>query len=257
MTGAASTAGGSVSGGDTVVCGETVTLTARPDTNYAVSGWSGGGCSGTDLTCRVTAGTRGGPPTTIDVTVGFRYVPPPTPTPQCTVTGVASPAAGGSVDGGKTVDCGETVSLSAVANAPGYRLTGWSGGGCSGTRTRRTSPDRELRESVLHGHGQRRDGGLGGWRGHGPVRHIDDDLGARVERLVLYRLERRSERAQLYDALPRSACTLSRYTPVTPATDLTYTASFERHQHTLTVSASPAGWGVVSGGGRTTRTRTP
>ena len=128
MTGAASTAGGSVSGGDTVVCGETVTLTARPDTNYAVSGWSGGGCSGTDLTCRVTAGTRGGPPTTIDVTVGFRYVPPPTPTPQCTVTGVASPAAGGSVDGGKTVDCGETVSLSAVANAPGlspHGLVGW------------------------------------------------------------------------------------------------------------------------------------
>ena len=108
----------------TVNCGDSVTLTARPNPGYHVSGWTGGGCSGTGAKCTVTVGRS------LAVSVTFALN-------QCTVN--ARAGAGGSVSPTtRTVNCGQSVTLTVSqtsAQRTGYRFTGWSGGGCSSTTT--------------------------------------------------------------------------------------------------------------------------
>ena len=117
--------GGSVSPTTrTVNCGGSVTLTATPNQGYHISGWTGGGCSGTGAKCTVTVGSTGGSATTVAVSVTFALN-------QCTLNATAG--AGGSVSPTtRTVNCGGSVTLTATPNQ-GYHISGWTGGGCSGT----------------------------------------------------------------------------------------------------------------------------
>lgn len=114
----------------TVNCGGSVTLTATPNQGYHVSGWTGGGCSGTGAKCTVTVGSSKGNATTVPVSVTFALN-------QCTLN--ARAGTGGSVSPTtRTVNCGQSVTLTVSqtsAQRTGYRFTGWSGGGCSSTTT--------------------------------------------------------------------------------------------------------------------------
>src|SRR5438445_4146132 len=110
--------------------GTVVTLTAGAAGGSTFSGWSGGGCSGTG-SCVVTMNAA----TTVAATFD------PTPTFLLTVN---KPGAGsGTVSSNPAgISCGATcsapynsgtvVTLTADA-AGGYTVSGWRGGGCSGT----------------------------------------------------------------------------------------------------------------------------
>src|SRR5436190_1046919 len=109
--------------------GTSVVLTANPDATSVFTGWSGGGCSGTDpCTVTVTAAT------TVTATFapqGFAL----TVTPSGTGTGTVTSTPAG-------IDCGATCSASYPSDTPvtltatpavGSVFTGWSGGGCTGS----------------------------------------------------------------------------------------------------------------------------
>ncbi len=109
--------------------GSTVTLSARANTDYRFTGWTGGGpCSGLNTTLMV-----GNVQSSVTCSASFVL--------RVDVSGVASPSAGGSVvatqalslnaacTGNRcTVDAGSNVTLRATANA-GYEFVSWSGCG--------------------------------------------------------------------------------------------------------------------------------
>ncbi|HEX4423434.1 MAG TPA: hypothetical protein VH165_36245 [Kofleriaceae bacterium] len=116
----------------TVSPGAGVTLTAVPDDDSTFTGWSGGGCTGTDTTCTVTVGMS------VQVTAEFtinRFTLTVTKTGTGSGTVMSTP---GGISCGATcseaVVLGAVVMLSAVPMA-NSTFTGWSGGGCSGTGT--------------------------------------------------------------------------------------------------------------------------
>lgn len=115
----------------TVPAGTVVTLTATPESDSELAGWTGGGCTGTD-TCELTLDA--------DVTVDARFY-----LAQLTVTVSRSGAGSGSVVSAPAgIDCGgdctevypagTSVTLTATAMA-GSMFVGWSGGACTGTGT--------------------------------------------------------------------------------------------------------------------------
>ena len=109
-------------------CGSSLTVSApQAASGYEFTGWSAP-CSGKG-SCSVMVGTSTGSPRTTTVTANYARQ-------QCTVTGTPSPAAGGTVSGSNTVNCGDSVTLSVSQTSTqraSYRFTGWNGGGCSGT----------------------------------------------------------------------------------------------------------------------------
>lgn len=135
--GSSTVTGGSISCGatcsQTVVQGDSVTLTANPDANSIFTGWTGGGCSGTNLTCTVSnilANTT--------VQAGFRV--------KNNYTFSITKTGGGSINltsnlgnnCSSTFPCsfivpeGSNITLSAVySGSNGF--SGW-GGACSGTQ---------------------------------------------------------------------------------------------------------------------------
>src|SRR5947199_173036 len=116
--------------------GTAVVLTANPDATSVFTGWSGGGCSGTDP-CTVTVIAA----TTVTATFapqGFAL----TVTPSGTGTGTVTSTPAG-------IDCGATCSASYSYNttvtltatpAVGSVFTGWSGGARGGAGPRRRAP---------------------------------------------------------------------------------------------------------------------
>jgi len=113
--------------------GSEITLIATPDgANGVFSGWTGGGCSGTQSTCAVRVDTD----TTVNAAFGMTFAVTATVTgaPAGTSVTATSPTAGAACAGGScTVPAGGAVTLTtpAVAN---YYFEGWSGGsGCTGT----------------------------------------------------------------------------------------------------------------------------
>lgn len=116
--------------------GTVVALTATPAAGSTFSGWSGGGCSGTG-TCKVSLSADA------KVIAAFAKVPPPPPsrTHKLTVKRVGS-GKGSVADSTGAISCPSTCSHSYAGGtqvtltatpAPGSTLSGWSGGGCSGT----------------------------------------------------------------------------------------------------------------------------
>jgi hypothetical protein len=116
--------------------GTLVTLTESPAAGSAFAGWSGGGCSGTSTTCQVTLSSDQ------TVTPAFNTTGPVT---HVLTIGSNSGSGSGSVTSSPSgIDCGATCShafddgtLVTLTESPatGSVFSGWSGGGCSGTRT--------------------------------------------------------------------------------------------------------------------------
>jgi len=110
--------------------GTQVVLTATPGTDWTLTGWSGGGCSGSSLTCTITVNQN------TQVSATFGPTPPPLLTVALSGTGlgtVTSNPAG--IDCGKTCTAGFTSGMKVVlSETPGANsaFSGWSGGGCSG-----------------------------------------------------------------------------------------------------------------------------
>jgi len=114
---------------ETFVSGTVVTLTASPGEGSAFVGWSGGGCSGTT-------------PCVVTMTAEASVIATFAPTFALTVS-TAGAGAGTVTSAPAGIDCGSTCSarfaneatVTLTANpAPGSVFTGWSGGGCAGTR---------------------------------------------------------------------------------------------------------------------------
>ncbi len=108
--------------------GTLVTLTATPADGSVFTGWSGGGCTGTNTcTVEITAATT--------VTATFALTGTLTVVKDGTGSGVVTSMPPG-IDCG--LDCTEVVTQSTTFTltatpAAGSVFTGWSGGGCSGT----------------------------------------------------------------------------------------------------------------------------
>ena len=137
---AVSTAGGTVRANGTtrasatVPCGKPVTLAANANAGYSFLRWSLGPCKDAGNPCTVTtSGLSGGPPKkpgTVSTTATFQKHPPLPPV-RCTVTGRSSDTTLGTVVGGKEVNCGKPVTLTATEKTNGQHV-GWSAAGCSG-----------------------------------------------------------------------------------------------------------------------------
>ena len=114
-----------------------ITLTAVAGSGSAFTGWSGGGCSGSNTSCTITL------PWGKTVTATFEQSQTSTSTSPLTVKfeGTGSGRVSSSPSGlNCTSNCSirfpknSSITLSAVASA-GSTFSGWSGGGCSGTNT--------------------------------------------------------------------------------------------------------------------------
>jgi List-Bact-rpt repeat protein len=114
----------------TYKAGTVVTLTGTPSAGAMFSGWSGGGCAGTDPCSLAGNGS-------VTVTATFN----PLPTYTLTVTKQGPGTVSSSPNG---ITCGSTCSASYVSGTVvtltavpknGASFNGWSGGGCTGTGT--------------------------------------------------------------------------------------------------------------------------
>jgi uncharacterized repeat protein (TIGR02543 family) len=120
VTGSATpSAGGTVNCTSPVDSGSTATCTQTPNAGYTFTGWSGD-CTGTGA-CSISNVTSAK-----SVTANYSIN-------TYTISGSASPAAGGTVNCGSPVNHGSTASCTQIPNA-GYTFTGWSGD-CTGTGT--------------------------------------------------------------------------------------------------------------------------
>ncbi len=114
----------------TYKAGTMVTLVGTPSPGSMFSGWSSGGCSGTD-----PCGLAGNGPVTVTAT--FAKIPTYTLTVTKQGPGTVSSRPGGISCGSACAASylgGTSIILTAVPGK-GARFDGWSGGGCSGTGT--------------------------------------------------------------------------------------------------------------------------
>lgn len=105
-------AGGSVSGGGKFIKKKTATVTAAVNSGYIFAGWYCGGVllSGSLIYTFTVLG---------NITLEARFIP--------TVTVTVTAQSGGTVSGGKTVEKGQQVTITAAANS-GYKFDGWYDG---------------------------------------------------------------------------------------------------------------------------------
>jgi hypothetical protein len=121
----------------TYLAGTVVTVATTPSSGSTFRGWSGGGCSGTDV-CTLTGNGS------VTVTATFDTTPTPTPTPTSPSYTLAvitkGPGTISSSSGG--ISCGSVCSAAYASGtvvtltatpAKNARFVGWFGGGCSGT----------------------------------------------------------------------------------------------------------------------------
>jgi len=112
-------AAGTVTGMATVAYGQALTLTAQPTAGYRLSSWTEDGqVIGTDPTLTLAAVSA-----SHDIVAVFTKM-------TYQVTATASPAQGGSADGGGTFEYGQVLTLTAKA-ADGYRFVRWTEDGRS------------------------------------------------------------------------------------------------------------------------------
>jgi hypothetical protein len=113
--------GGTVSGGGIFAPGSTITVTATNNSGYAFTGWTSNGIatvSTTNYTFTLV--------TNVTLVANFAQL--------YTVTVSASPTNGGTVSPGGTNDAGNTISVTATNNS-GYAFTGWTSNGIATVST--------------------------------------------------------------------------------------------------------------------------
>ncbi len=111
----------------TILSGTVVTLTATPGASQTFSGWTGGGCAGTALTCTFTM--------TADTAVTAAFTGVVAPPPPATFKLVLKTNGSGKIASNPSAasfTAGTVVTVTATPNA-GVPFVGWSGGGCAGT----------------------------------------------------------------------------------------------------------------------------
>jgi len=123
---------GTVTAGGTIQYGATKTLKATPAAGYKFSKWtvSGTGATLSSTTSATTTFTMG----TANATVTATFVKQ-----SYTLTTAASPAAGGTVTAGGTIQYGSTKTLTATA-APDYAFSNWTITGTAATLSTSTEP---------------------------------------------------------------------------------------------------------------------
>ena len=114
-------------------CGSTVGITASPGAGFRHGTWSGNASGSTSSAASVRMDG--------DRSVRANFVR------QCTLTVRASPAAGGTVSGGGTYDCGRSRTIRASAGA-GYHFVDWSGSGIASTSSRSTTVTLNVSKTV-------------------------------------------------------------------------------------------------------------
>jgi uncharacterized repeat protein (TIGR02543 family) len=113
------------------VFGTPVTLTEVPAAGYVFSGWSGGACSGTQVTCTLTMNQAASVTATFSITtVNLNLSEIGNGAIKANSATVLSSA--GSMT--RSYTFGTPVTLTEVP-ATGYVFSGWSGGTCSGTQS--------------------------------------------------------------------------------------------------------------------------
>lgn len=105
--------GGTASGGGTVNCGSSVTVTATANSCYSFVNWTANGA-------------------VVSTSASYNFVPSASETLTAnfaqstyTITTGSSPSAGGTTSGGGTVSCGNSVSVNA-SPASGYTFSSWT-----------------------------------------------------------------------------------------------------------------------------------
>jgi hypothetical protein len=114
MVSASPANGGTVNGGGTFASNSTITVTATNNSGYAFTGWTSNGLPAASTT-NYTFTLR------TNVTLVANFLP------RFTVAVSASPANGGTVNGGGTFASNSTVTVTATAS-PGYVFTNWMQG---------------------------------------------------------------------------------------------------------------------------------
>jgi hypothetical protein len=117
-TSASPSAGGTTTGGGTVTCNSAVTVNATPSSGYNFVKWTENGVTVSTLPGYSFTATA-----SRSLVATFAAIP-------CTYTIniSSSPLAGGTTSGGGTVNCGSSVTVSAIANA-GYTFANWTESG--------------------------------------------------------------------------------------------------------------------------------
>lgn len=220
------TGAGTVTGGGTYPEGASVTLTASNNNGYTFDHWQDGNTQN---------------PRTITVTGNATYTATFTQD-NYTITTGANPPAGGNVTGGGTFHYGETCTLTATP-ASNYEFAGWQDGNTDNPRSftvtgnaTYTATFNEVGSTYFTVTANVVPSGAGTVSGTGTY-----------EAGSVIMLTANANQGYTFDhwndgstANPRS---------VTVNNDLSFTAYFTHNSYTITVNASPAGAGSVSGGG--------
>jgi uncharacterized repeat protein (TIGR02543 family) len=216
-------AGGTVSGGGVYSYGATVNLTATANTGYTFTGWSDG------VTDNPREVTVTGP---AEYTAVFQLN-----SYQVTVT--ASPTEGGTVSGGGTYSYGTTVNLTVTANT-GYTFTGWSDGVTDNPREITvTGPAEYIANFSTDSYliTVSAEPAAGGTVSGGGVYSYGATVNLTATANTGYTFTGWSDGET---ANPRE---------ITVTGPAEYTANFQLNSYLVTVTASPAVGGTVSGGG--------
>jgi hypothetical protein len=111
-----SSPGGSASGGGTVNCGSSVTVSATANSGYTFANWTeNGGVVSSSANYTFTANANR------NLVANFAAC-------NYSITTSASPSAGGTASGGGTVSCGSSVTVNATPNS-GYSFNNWTENG--------------------------------------------------------------------------------------------------------------------------------
>ena len=217
---------GTVSGGGQHAAGSSITLTATANPGYTFAHWQDGNTQN---------------PRTVTVTSNATYTATFTQN-QYQITTNVSPAGAGTVTGGGAYHYGDIPTLTATANA-NYEFAGWNDGNTENPRTitvtgneTYTAIFNEVGTTYFNVTANVVPTGAGTVSGTGSY-----EAGSVITLHAIanpgYTFDHWSDGST---ANPRS---------VTVNNDLNFTAYFIHNSYTITVNASPAGAGSVSGGG--------
>jgi len=229
------TEGGTVSGSDTYDCGTLAPITASPNACYEFTGWTG-----EDITDTSAASTTVLMDDDKTVTANFEVI-------EYTLTVNASPAEGGTVTGNGTYDCGTLAPITASPNAC-YEFVNWSGTGINDTSAASTTVlmdgDKTVTanfEVIEYTLTVNADPAEGGTVSGGDSYECDSYAEISATANPCYEFVNWSGTG-INDTSEAS-------TTVLMDGDKTVTANFEKIEYSLTVNASPAESGTVTGNG--------